>query len=179
MKNIAFLALFVLISCSNDSSINSEYAIYSKLISSFKAKSIAIKQVTSPPMFNCDYQGLHTDMPSLELETFNDFTQKLKTIDTLENLFNSKKKIILISQKEIQNIFSQQNEDGWDIFYKKYGKTQGITSLSQIGFNNNKTQALVSDWTQSWMLSGSGYYSMYEFKRGRWILKYRKLYGIS
>jgi hypothetical protein len=179
MKNIAFLSLFVLISCSNDSSINSEYAIYSKLISSFKSKSIAIKQMTSPPIFDSDYQELHTDMPSLELETFNDFTKKLKTIDTLENIFNSKKKIILISQKEIQIIFSQQNKDGWDTFYKKYGKTQGITSLSQIGFNNNKTQALVSDWTQSWMLSGSGYYSLYEFKRGRWILKYRKLYGIS
>jgi hypothetical protein len=179
MRNFIILSLFVLISCSKEASIYPEYDVYSKLAASFRSKTIAIKLETSPPVFKFDYQGLLKNMPSLELETFNDFAEKVVIRDTLQNLFNSRKKIILITQKEIKEIFSSQNDDGWINFYNKYGKTQGITSLSKVGFNKSKTQALVSDWTQSWMLSGSGYYSMYELKRGRWILKYRKVYGIS
>jgi hypothetical protein len=84
-------------------------------------------------------------------ETLQDYEQKNKTSVALEEKFQLKVPIILISAIERDQIFlvadagKQEipNPKGLDEFHRLYPKSQGFMTLSRIGFNPNKTQALL------------------------------------
>ncbi len=179
MNKLSILFAFLLVSCSEQKSINPDYEIYSQVISSFKHNSLVIECETRPPFVSFEYNDLIIKLPSLDKETLTDFNDKIKMVDTLKNRFITKKRITLIDMKTVNDIFSDKEYDAWNIFYKRYGNVQGITYFSRIGFNKSMTQAFLVDWTQSDWLGGEGFYSLYERKHNRWVLKYRKLYGMS
>lgn len=146
-----------------------DYEIYSKILSDFKSKTLVIKKETRGFEFNPDFKNFKKRFETLERETFDDFALKLLKEDTLTNKFITGKKIVFINSEKIQELFSSVTSDGWENFYKEYGKTQGVTTFSRIGYNKNKTQALVYHGTQSQWLIGAGYYDLFEFRRGRWF----------
>ena len=74
---------------------------------------------------------------------------------------------VLLTDTEQQSFF-QPDAGGWDAFYQRYPKAQGIMRLSRVGFNADMTQALVYVGNQSHYLAGAGYYFLLAKKGGTW-----------
>jgi len=176
---ISILFFLISVSCTPKTIDNADYEIYSKILSTFKAKTLVVEELTTPIDIRFEFKEISARMPLLEEETLLDFNKNFTITDTLRNTFNVKKKIILLSQKEINRFFSGSNTEGWNNFYKQYPKTQGITTFSRIGYNKNKTQALIYYWTQTRGLGGGGYYVLYVRKHDKWALKDFNLVGCS
>jgi len=51
--------------------------------------------------------------------------------------------IQFISNTELNTIFNHGIIKGWKLFYKKYPNSLGFISFSKVGFNNNKTNAII------------------------------------
>lgn len=83
-----------------------------------------------------------------------------------------------MNDSEVNEIFSDPNA-GWDFFYKKYPDSQGITTLSRVGFNIDKTKALVYFGTQSDGLAGTGYYVILQKEINRWKIVKKQMLWIS
>ena len=169
MKLRLFLLLSIPLFFLQEALSQTDYEIYSKIISDFKSKTLVIKKETRGFEFNPDFKDFKKYFETLEKETFDDFAVKLLTEDTLTNSFITRKRIIFISSARILEMYSSTKSDGWETFYKENGKTQGITTFSRIGYNKNKSQALVYHGTQSQWLIGAGYYDLFEFRRGKWV----------
>jgi hypothetical protein len=91
----------------------------------------------------------------LSNETLNDYVLKNRKPGTIENHFRirfeksqspsnlkSEFPVVLLSREE-ENEFFSKNEAGWDEFYEKYPGSGGIIHFSNVGFNAEKTEALV------------------------------------
>jgi hypothetical protein len=85
---------------------------------------------------------------------------------------------VLLTQDEMNQIFSP-NQDGWQIFYERYPQAPGITTLSQVGFNNSFDQALVYVGTMSHWLAGAGYYVLLSKVNGAWVVDKKAMSWIS
>jgi hypothetical protein len=169
MKLRLFLLLSIPLFFLQEALSQTDYEIYSKIISDFKSKTLVIKKETRGFEFNPDFKDFKKYFETLDKETFDDFAVKLLTEDTLTDHFITKKEIVFISSGKIKELFSSVKSDGWEAFYKEFGKTQGITTFSRIGYNKSNTQALVYHGTQSQWLIGAGYYDLFEFRRGKWV----------
>ncbi len=163
-----------------------EYAVYDELISDWNKaadiRQIVIKKFTNGEDSNNKiYDGDYFAVRGVENETVKDFTEKnkRKSYQLQKNLFEKSSKIILISDLEVSRIFEKECTKGWDKFYEKFPKSQGITTVSRVGFNKNKTKALVYSGTQSLCLDGSGFFVILEKKNHEWIILKREMMWIS
>jgi hypothetical protein len=71
------------------------------------------------------------------------------------------------------------NYSGWGLFYRIYPDSQGVMTLSGIGFNQNATQALAYVGNQMHWASGAGYYVLLSKEDDRWIIKHQKTAWIA
>lgn len=71
-----------------------------------------------------------------------------------------------ISTQEFANLF-HPNADGWARFYSQYESSDLIT-LSKVGFNSNKTKALVYAASQCGWKCGNGNYFLLNKQDGAW-----------
>ena len=58
---------------------------------------------------------------------------------------------------------------GWETFYQRYPDSGGWIELSAVGFNNDKTVAVVSMAHHCGALCASGRFHVLEKKNGRWV----------
>ena len=73
------------------------------------------------------------------------------------NLFNRKIKIVLMSENQLAKFpYSNDCREGWKSFYGKYPESNGIMSLSRVGFNTEKNLAVVDFGNQRQCLDGNG-----------------------
>ena len=72
-----------------------------------------------------------------------------------------------------------QNQSGWDVFYNRYPRAPGITTLSRVGFNATLDQALVYIGTQSNWLVGAGYYILLKKVGGAWSIDQKVMIWVS
>ena len=82
--------------------------------------------------------------------------------------------IILISNDELNYIFTNQNNDvyeGWLTFYDCYPYSNGIINFSRIAINDEKTQAIFEIGHQSAGLSGYGSIIFLEKANNIWTIK--------
>nr|WP_314495675.1 hypothetical protein [uncultured Chryseobacterium sp.] len=77
--------------------------------------------------------------------------------------FQNSKKVILISGSETASII-KNNEKSRKKFYRKFQESQGLLTVSKIGFDNKKTQALVYYGNHSHYLAGAGYLAYIKIK---------------
>lgn len=166
-------------------SIDEEYNIYSVLINSRYIsdgiKLIVIEEKTtestSPGKDELNENYVKQNMPELQQETINDFKKENQQSYLLKRQFDLPVSYILISQKEMKNIF--ENGKGWDDFYKKYPDSQGTMTLSMVGFNADKNQALVYVGNQGHWLAGAGYYILLVKENNVWKIKKEVMAWIS
>ncbi len=85
---------------------------------------------------------------------------------------------VLLTDAEFDEIFAI-NTSGWDVFYTRYPNSPGMTTVSQVGFNDDYTQALVYVGTMSHWLAGAGYYILLEKSFGAWQVDQQVMAWIS
>lgn len=74
----------------------------------------------------------------------------------------------LVPNLEVKSFFDQNGIDGWQDFYKKYPKSGGVNELSAVGFNPDKTLAIVYAGHSCGELCGGGTYHFLEKKNDAW-----------
>ncbi|MDQ3803368.1 MAG: hypothetical protein M3416_05880 [Acidobacteriota bacterium] len=155
-----------------------EYAVYAALIKEMyvedKIKMIAIREHTAlHPMVGDgllkELERVRQKMPAVSQEMVDNFIEENKHSRPLENAFNLSVPSVLIGEKEYEEIF--QDADGWQTFYRKYPASQGLMTLSKVGFNSVMNQALVYVGNQHAGLGGAGYYVLLSMENGAWIIQ--------
>ncbi len=113
-------------------------------------------------------------------ETLQDYEQKNKSSVALENKFSLKVSVVLISEVERDRIFlvskggkkGSPNPKGLDEFHRLYPNCQGFMTLSRIGFNPSKTQALLYVGNLCGGLCGSGQFFLLVKEGNSWKIQY-------
>jgi hypothetical protein len=121
-----------------------EYSVYSVVLSDDRyidanTKQVVIKNHTAPGF---TVEGLQNSMPSLSRVTIDDYESKSKSISLLKAELGLKVKYKLITDEEVDNIF-RRGGPAWEVFHSKFPGSKGLIGLSRVGFNSDRTQALV------------------------------------
>ncbi|GAL87390.1 hypothetical protein JCM21142_41374 [Sporocytophaga myxococcoides] len=134
---------------SPDNLDDNEYQIYSVILNeNFEGNELLVEQKTSSLrlIINSNYyETLKAENLNLDTAIFVDFDAKNSSTYYLNNKFETPtKSVTLISEEEKKYFASSQDpNNGWDAFHKKYPKSNGIIQFSRIGFNVDKNQAIV------------------------------------
>jgi hypothetical protein len=114
----------------------------------------------------------------LSAELRKDFKSKNQQLHPLAQRFPTDILVTLLSESERSVIFSgslyQTGENqggrdvGWKAFYAKYPSASGITSVSRVGFNQQRDIALVYVSNVLDFEVGSGWYLILTKKDGQW-----------
>jgi len=153
-----------------------EAAVYSALISSRyvqgNVQRIVIRDHTGlDPQDDLEMrlEYVHKNMPELTQAMVTDFKVKNEKPFPLSSKLDLDIQYALISQERWQQIFTATDLDGdWEEFYRIYPNSQGILTLSRVGFNNNLDMALVYVGNQSGGLAGAGYYLLMAKENNTW-----------
>ncbi len=152
-----------------------EYTIYSTVIESWYRKDHGKKLLIR------DYTGLYRGretmetelkyvqqmMPALNDEAINDFKTKNLNAYSLKSFINPRVEYKLITQKEIDYIFD--HNPNWETYYNQHPDSGGILTLSRVGFNRRKNQALLHVANQWNLATGAGVYILLNRQRdGSW-----------
>lgn len=91
-----------------------------------------------------------------------------------------KSKLVLLEFAEIGKFFFRVNcEDGWKKFYKRYPKSNGNMGLSKVGFDKERTHAVVHYGNQRQCLDGEGYLFVLEKSQIGWEVVYKQSTWVS
>lgn len=121
-----------------------EYSVYSVVLSDdgyidAKTRQVVIRNHTLPGFTGGPIQsGIH----SLSRETIDDYESKNKSTTPLKAELNLKVRYTLISDEEVDKIFHDPAA-GWETFFSKFPGSKGLINLSRVGFNSDRTQAIV------------------------------------
>jgi hypothetical protein len=83
---------------------------------------------------------LHKELPTLKRESLDSFREVNVHPVTLEHSFRLPVAYALVDKAEVDAVF--RNGGWWTDYYKKYPDSQGILSLSRVGFSLDGTQAV-------------------------------------
>lgn len=158
-----------------------EYAVYSALIKYMSEDAgtkrlLVIEEQTSPwvgfPEDDPDkfYRELKESAPALSAEVIDDFRARNKGEHTLARRFDIGREYVLVGEKELNKIFKEAG-GGWKAFYKKYPGAGGYLVLSRVGFNADRTQALVYQGHSCGGLCGAGSHMLLNKKNGAWVVE--------
>jgi len=177
-----------------------EYFVYDDLIrSEYCGEDIDLIVVADRTAFGHDEAGALNDaveqmrvmLPHPQPETIDDFARRNAERRPLraDRFFRprpqpgSNDRIVLgpmvkmISEREQEELF--KGHDGWKRFYAAYPRSQGIVDVSAVGFNGDRTQALLYVGNQSHWLAGAGFYMLLEKKGDKWEIVAKNMCWIS
>jgi hypothetical protein len=98
----------------------------------------------------------------------HDFAARNKTSCPIKPILGIER-LQFISKHDEEKIF----KTGWGEFHKRYGKDAEIVSLSRVGFNADRTLALLHVSTAIGPNAGGGMLYLFERKGGQWSIKTR------
>jgi hypothetical protein len=120
------------------------------------------------------------ELPELQSQTIDDFHAKAKQCFPFRKELDIPMKYTLVSAKDLESLFPQGEFDrAWTRFYSKYPNSSGIISFSNIGFNVEMNQALVSTGKACGGLCGAGHYVLLAKEHGEWHVKSKTMTWIS
>jgi hypothetical protein len=188
---LSMVIFFILVNCrlltglgpTRQAGLDDEYAVYTALIKSvyqgdsrgtivIQATTDVDKQMTGAEELQYVQRGLKGVTPAMVA----DLTDRSRQVLTLEQRFDLRAKVVLLTQAEIEAIFTQ---GGWKEFYSQYPDAQGTLVLSRVGFNAAINQALVYAGNQSNYLAGAGYYYLLALENDEWQVKQQLMVWIS
>lgn len=162
-----FIALF-LVNCDNkndmvepdfklsaaDNLDSNEYQIYSLILNEkftflndLVVSQKTLKSTSLTISFANDYyQPLKTEFPNLDTTVFTSLVESNVLAYNLDNKFTvSTKTTSLISSEELLYLFNSKDvNQGWSDFNRKYPNSNGMIGISRVGFNSDKSQAIVA-----------------------------------
>lgn len=88
---------------------------------------------------------LSKDVPSLDKATLDNLEARNREPQSLSSLFNIPMNYTIVGTEELKNSFGGISDpsEAWKRFYRRYPYSSGLISLSRVGFNEKKNQALV------------------------------------
>jgi len=98
----------------------------------------------------------------------NAYKEANKTPKLLQPKFTTDIPYVFMSGTEFNAFFDKKGIDGWKDFYDEYPKSGGINELSAVGFNADKTLAIVYVGHSCGGLCGGGTYHVLQKKEGKW-----------
>ena len=155
-----------------------EYSVYAALIGPMfiddLVRSVVIKDHTTADLPDPDdragrLEQLRGKMPALSPKTVRDYLAKNQESHALSNRFDLKTPVVLLSNHEKNMLF--QSSSGWDELYAKYPRSQGLMTLSRVGFDPGMRQALVYIGNERWWMRGAGYYVLLVRENNVWSIK--------
>lgn len=117
-------------------------------------------------------------LPSIT-DAINDFLTKNRKSSVLTDQFKLKATIVLITNSDVKRMFHDSIEGGWDLFHTKYPNANSIHTLSRVGFNKDKTAALVYHTYSCGALCGQGQYVLLGKHDGQWKIEKESMTWIS
>jgi hypothetical protein len=169
---------------------SAEYAVYSAVLAQSYARAritlFVIEDHTENTSVHYEddmagyFRYVKKHIPSLSQAAINNYRKKDRESQPLTRLFKFKIKYALISRTKFEGFagpggMMEISKDGWEKFYQEYPGALGLLSLSRVGFDPKKKQALVyvSDMRghpsgRSW---GAGSYVLLIEKNGAWRVR--------
>lgn len=86
----------------------------------------------------------------------------------LADKFNFAFKYELVPQATIESFFGEKGQGSWTAFYKKFPRSGGFVYVSAVGFNSDRTLALVYAGHSCGGLCGGGGYRFLKKVDGKW-----------
>ena len=115
--------------------------------------------------------GLPAKLPKLSPKTIADFKSKAQQCRNVEAKFTLPTKYLLISKQERKQIFAKPDtKQAWASFYQKYAGASGYINLSNIGFNEDRTQALVDTYRKCGANCGAEKMVLLTKVNGKWSM---------
>lgn len=160
-----------------------EYAVYSVLLQSLYGngtKLLVIDNYVSgcvPVGNNAEGEkawqqsldSLPNKLPTLTPKTIADFKSKARQCRNVEAKLTLPAKYLLFSKQARQQIFSNPDtKKAWASFYQKYAGATGYINLSNIGFNEDRTQALVNTYRKCGVRCGAEKMVLLTKANGQW-----------
>ena len=131
-----------------------DYAVYAALLNElYGGKALALEREVSgctsigsnkegENSWQKSLDGLPQKLVKLSAKTIADFKSRSRLCRTLDATFNAS--VTLLSKQERRAIFaSKDTRKDWAGFYKKFPGSSGYIIVSSIGFNEDRSQALV------------------------------------
>jgi hypothetical protein len=163
-----------------------EYVVYNALLKEMfigkETKQLVVEKYTAVSDYSNGDPGQMLEMLSpLSKETTEDFKTKNEQPYELSDRFNLKVKINFLGKNELEQLFRRRDEkyDGWKIFRQKYRTAGAIVTLSRVGFNADKSQALIFVGYQCDWLCGEGNYILLIKKEGEWKIEKKSMTWVS
>ncbi len=126
-----------------------EYEVYGVILENFSMSQLVIKQQTSiqtPPKDNFNLFFSLEEMSNMEANLYSRYEEENLNFYLLdEKIEIPEKSIKMISNKEYEYYFEREDlYKAWTLFENQYPNAgKWFFSLNKIGFNDNKTQAVV------------------------------------
>ena len=120
-----------------------------------------------------NWQQVKIRLPKLAEDTIAGYEADLKNPTDLKPNLDLPLKYYFLTLKDYETIFTSPDNmdpatDDWSKFYKKYPESGGYISLSNVGFNKSKDQALVYFVHWCGMLCGTGNYVLLSKDESGW-----------
>jgi hypothetical protein len=165
----------MLVSCApgGSSAHDDEYAVYAALIEDRYlwegVDLIVIRNETTLFELGPDvtFEQVSRSAPALEEETYADFLAVNEEPTPLDGSLDLGFEVALVSPQELEEIFAA-DVGSYDAFYERFPNSQGVMELSRVGFNADRSQALVYVGNQHAPLGGAGYYLILNKDDGAW-----------
>ncbi|OGF51071.1 MAG: hypothetical protein A2231_13120 [Candidatus Firestonebacteria bacterium RIFOXYA2_FULL_40_8] len=113
------------------------------------------------------------DLEGLDAGMLLDFVSKNKKIYNLEaKSLKTEKPVKLITASDLDKAFDGGGDSatGWEAFYTKYPESTGETLVSRVGFNKEKTTAMVCLFGMHDYLCAEGNLYIFKKEKGSWEL---------
>lgn len=153
-----------------------DYAVYKALIETMYTDPnlgmVVIQDHTTsslPPIGSDDkvFETIQKALPEVDQAMRDNYLARNAQSTLLQNRFNLKVPVTLLNQADFDSFFGKSGK-GWDDFYFQYPKSQGVLTLSRVGFNAAGDKALVCASTQAYALAGAGYAVVLSLENGLW-----------
>jgi len=152
-----------------------EYAVYSALISQkFVRDETRLVVITDPTC--CGNKDLDPwrlkQLEPISPDTVDSFKERDKETKHLERGFTLSIAYRIVDYKQIEKLFTAgMPAEGLKTFYQLYPQSNGYLTLSRVGFNKDRTEALVNTGWMRGALFGEGHYFLLSKKDGRWRIE--------
>jgi hypothetical protein len=140
---------------------DADYQIYSLILNEkfTQTGEFVVKQKTDKlKLITTAVEYLKTEIPTIDVSIFTNLADLNESLYTLDNKFvNLNKTITLITNEELISYINTQDVNNfWIEFNKKYPNSGGTIGFSRIGFNAENNQAIVQVENSYASLGGEG-----------------------
>jgi len=110
-------------------------------------------------------------------DLLDDWAMKNRESHRLSQAIPLSRDYVLLSEEELERIF--QEGEGWNEFYRRYSKSNGLISLSRVAFSKKRDVALVYLWHGVRYMASSGSVFLLRKEAGRWVVRGKKTILLS